>query len=618
MAGRHASETVEPAHSGGYGWAVVALTLLATALRFWGLDRQGLWNDEGLSFVRSSQSLSQMLAGLPTEQMPLYYILLNLWMSVLGQSVWTMRALSALPGIALIPLSFHLGKRWFSAEAGLAAALLASISAPLIYQAQTIRAYPLATLGLLMALACADYALEGRSLKAWWGYGAAVLITMSTHLLGGVGIALYNLWVLWAYRGRRMVAWLVAQAGVLAMLALLFTPWLAMVARGEGVNVAGGNLPDLYTLGREVSGGLIAAPYDNATLTQALAGLVLLIPAMIGIFTIRRSDRLTLIGGLVALQYAALYLLARLLDAPLYSYYLTPIVPLVYLAAGQGLARAFARSRWPTVLAALVIVAAMGWYWRAYSLRPVEDLAPLAQQISGQAAPGDAIVLSSLWRAQCFRYYDHSGLPRYDEPDSGQVDEIIHRYQRIWLVTFGRQPTKAIRDGLMRASFPVESWSSGTTELTLYVNAPSLDEPTRNVEATFGQAIELLGYDLQPQSISKDSILQVTLWWRAQDRVVDRYKVFVHLESADGKVWGQHDGEPANGLRPTSGWLPGKKVEDHHALKLDAAITPGEYLLVIGLYDGVTEQRLSVQSAVGAIGGNALLLEKVRVQSAAP
>ncbi|OGO05460.1 MAG: hypothetical protein A2Y73_06580 [Chloroflexi bacterium RBG_13_56_8] len=39
-----------------YTYYVVAITMLATLLRFYALDRQGLWNDEGISYVRGISS----------------------------------------------------------------------------------------------------------------------------------------------------------------------------------------------------------------------------------------------------------------------------------------------------------------------------------------------------------------------------------------------------------------------------------------------------------------------------------------------------------------------------------------------------------------------------------
>jgi hypothetical protein len=57
-------------------------------------------------------------------------------------------------------------------------------------------------------------------------------------------------------------------------------------------------------------------------------------------------------------------------------------------------------------------------------------------------------------------------------------------------------------------------------------------------------------------------------------------------------VWGQHDGPPVSGLKPTDQWLMGEVVADKHILTLDPSTPPGKYRLVVGMYDSVTLARL--------------------------
>jgi hypothetical protein len=46
-----------------------------------------------------------------------------------------------------------------------------------------------------------------------------------------------------------------------------------------------------------------------------------------------------------------------------------------------------------------------------------------------------------------------------------------------------------------------------------------------------------------------------------------------------------HDGQPAAGARPTTGWVPGEYVTDRHELVIPADLPPGEYVVEVGLYD---------------------------------
>jgi hypothetical protein len=80
--------------------------------------------------------------------------------------------------------------------------------------------------------------------------------------------------------------------------------------------------------------------------------------------------------------------------------------------------------------------------------------------------------------------------------------------------------------------------------------------------------------------------------WQAQTQPTRIYSVFNHLFSADGRRISQADGWPQGGLVLTTQWLPGEYVRDSHTLEIPADAPPGPYLLVVGLYDAATGERL--------------------------
>ena len=55
----------------------------------------------------------------------------------------------------------------------------------------------------------------------------------------------------------------------------------------------------------------------------------------------------------------------------------------------------------------------------------------------------------------------------------------------------------------------------------------------------------------------------------------------------------QRDQQPLNGFFPTSYWQAGDNLHDHAALSLPTDIPAGDYLLLIGLYDQATQQRIT-------------------------
>jgi hypothetical protein len=48
----------------------------------------------------------------------------------------------------------------------------------------------------------------------------------------------------------------------------------------------------------------------------------------------------------------------------------------------------------------------------------------------------------------------------------------------------------------------------------------------------------------------------------------------------------QRDAEPADNLRPTTGWQRGEQVEDNYGIAIPESLPAGSYTLEIGMYDG--------------------------------
>lgn len=137
--------------------------------------------------------------------------------------------------------------------------------------------------------------------------------------------------------------------------------------------------------------------------------------------------------------------------------------------------------------------------------------------------------------------------------------------------------------------------------------------------ATLAPGLELLDWRInhpptQPSSLSlhPSSLalqpLRLTLTWRAAAPLPDDYTVFVHLTAPDGFVKAQYDRPPFGGTRPTSQWRPGEVYADRYELTLDAGVTPGDYLLLAGLYLPETGERLDVLTGpTGPVPGSVLL-----------
>jgi len=124
---------------------------------------------------------------------------------------------------------------------------------------------------------------------------------------------------------------------------------------------------------------------------------------------------------------------------------------------------------------------------------------------------------------------------------------------------------------------------------------PQFHPPSAQVPypATLADGIALLGYDLKQIVIDGAPILDVALYWQANQTPMQDYTVFVQLLDGGGNFVTGFDNPPCHRTCPTSSWQPGEFLRDEYHLSL-AAVPPGQkYQLQIGLYDG-TGARLKV------------------------
>ena len=149
--------------------------------------------------------------------------------------------------------------------------------------------------------------------------------------------------------------------------------------------------------------------------------------------------------------------------------------------------------------------------------------------------------------------------------------------------------------------------------LTRLYEAPPIAHP---VTATLGSEITLLGYALPTEAdLHAGGKLPVQLYWRAESAPARSYKVFVHLNGADGELYAQDDSVPVHWQRPTTGWAAGEIILDKHELTIPPTLPAGRYTLALGMYDAEMLQRLSLRDADGqAVPDNRLVFTEVQIQ----
>lgn len=434
-------------------WIVVGISGLAVALRFATLGLQAYHHDE---IVTASRVLGGGFAhvmdavGFSESAPPLYYALAWLWTQLTGTGEFGLRSLSALAGVATVPVAYLLGAELSprsrlavpspgymgegnsgASGAGLVAAALVAVNPMLLWYSQEARAYALlvllTSLSLLYFLRALHGAREGgpagacRLFNAHMGtretargrgatlWGVFSALALATHYFALFPVALEALWLLWR-RGRESLrGQAIVVAGGLLLAPLAVHQMLA--GRADWI----GNDPLTQRLGEMAvafatgeTGNIVAAPGAPLPallpIAAALAALALLAA---------RGERRELRAGAPVLAIAAGTVAVPVLlalagkDYVLARNLLPALVPLlVAVAVGTTLRRA---RRAGAALAALLIAYSLGfsvWASLAPGLqRP--DWETVADRLGEPSAPR-AIVAWTLGAAP-LRHYLSTG-----------------------------------------------------------------------------------------------------------------------------------------------------------------------------------------------------------------
>ena len=128
--------------------------------------------------------------------------------------------------------------------------------------------------------------------------------------------------------------------------------------------------------------------------------------------------------------------------------------------------------------------------------------------------------------------------------------------------------------------------------------------PDQTINATFGDGINLLGYD-----VTAVDPLQIILYWQSETSVTDSYDIFLHIMDESGEIVTQVDQKPVGGLVATEVWQEGDIIRDPLSIPLPSDLPPGTYELHLGVYLRETGERLPVSG--GESANNALHLARL-------
>jgi len=630
---------------------LLAILLLATFLRFYRLDTQSFWNDEGNSARIAERTLDLILEGAAGDiHPPGYYLLLHYWRGLFGQSEFALRSLSAFCGVLTVAFTYVLGRRLLGTATGLGGAFLAALSPLAVYYSQEARMYAL--LGLLsaastyLAIRNPQLVLSPVEVSAIRNpqFAAYILITAAslyTHYAFPFVLLVHNTifglgWLAVARQSAHRWRWLALWAGIQAAVIVLYLPWLP-IALGSvaGWSAAGRAYelgPALLDVLRVLSVG-ITLPVEEAIAPLVGAGLLLLA----GLWP-RRADR----TDWFSVPNVALYLLLPIalifafdLYKPAWLKFLVVALPPFHLLIAHGIQNLLPSSILhppssilhspSSILLAIFAITTFPSLHNLY-FNPAyarDDYRQIATDIAAALRPGDGIILNAPNQWEVFTYYypDRDVYPAPYRPDPAEVEafltSLLKRYRRLFVLYWGdaeSDPRRLIETWLAAHAYKSGDAWYGRVRLATYGVAPLPDEPAVMLDARFGD-IRLHGYALDDATSSPGDILPVTLFWEAQAPIAERYKVTVQLLDGAGQLVAQVDTEPGDGLMPTTIWEPGQILTDRYGVLLPADLPPGHYTLIVGLYHVTTGERLPV-ALDGEPVGDHLVLGNVEIAPA--
>lgn len=421
-------------------WVVAGLTLLGAALRFATLGVQAYHHDEIVTasrILRGGFLHAMDAVGFSESAPPLYYALAWLWTQVTGTGELGLRSLSAVAGVATIPVAYLIGIELRGRRAGLLAAALVAVNPMLLWYSQEARAYALLVLLCAVSLLYCVRALRSGGRRDFVLWGVASGLALASHYFAFFVVAAEAVWLL--RRHRRASA---PGLGIVALFGLALAP-LAIHQMSYGHAEWIGN----FSLGHRlwetaatfVSGetsDIIARPEQPvlALLPLALGLAALALLAIRGAREERRAAAVPLSLALVGIGVPLLIaLLPPSMDFVLARNLLPALLPLL-VAVAIGVTLPGARRLGMTIGAGLLVYSLGFCVWTGFSpdlQRPDWDVA--AAEIGEPAGPR-ATVTWVLGEAS-LRYYLSSGAIQVGPSDG--YDWLVHE---IDLVSDGKVP----------------------------------------------------------------------------------------------------------------------------------------------------------------------------------
>ena len=366
---RPRAQAARALHAAGW-WPLVAIVLLAAALRFSTLDLQSFWYDEAFTPVHVLHAglASTMRSMVHSENSPpLWYLLTWLDVRLFGDGAIALRTPSAIAGVLTVPVAWAIGGELCGRRCALVAAALVAVNPLFVWYSQEARVYALFALTCAVAMLCCLRARREPTRGRMAAFALSGSLALLTHYFSAFLLAGMALWLLRDRASRRAALGAIT---VLAVVGLALLP-LIVAQGGHGTQ----------WIGRwALSGRLQAIPqyyltgYSGAPLghgVELLVALPLVAGLLLGARQLRGSGGAA--AALPALLIAGTGILIPLALAVVGADYLAP--------------RNLVAAMIPVTAAAAVLLAAPGTGRAPWALAAASAVAFLAVSVDVDLSP---------------------------------------------------------------------------------------------------------------------------------------------------------------------------------------------------------------------------------------
>lgn len=203
---------------------LIAILILALAVRLISLADHSLWYDEAFSVLFAQNDLETMLSGTvnAVEHPLLYYISLNFWMRVLGESVFVIRLWSVVTGVVTVFVIYLITQQLFDKQTAQVSAFITAVAPFHLQYSQEARMYSLMALLLMLVTYCYVRGRKSTSWLWWIAFGVAAGLAMHTQQLAAFYLLAIGLVPLFQRNWR--VFFRLSVGAILAV--IIFLPWL--------------------------------------------------------------------------------------------------------------------------------------------------------------------------------------------------------------------------------------------------------------------------------------------------------------------------------------------------------------------------------------------------------